>query len=294
MISSGFVAPTGTESPFRDARPQPGTFRRLSELGGLELRRDELPCEGPPIHTFDEFVIFTMASGFSRCVFGRGADTVGPGDVLVIAPGVPFTHAAAGGSPIAQWLLVPTSMMPGFPADQPRASVESGVVSDPLLSARLTSTIDTLLGPRLAWEGAADEVRRILIELLGRRSRVPAPVPPGAEPRRVRVVREYLAAHLASPASLDQLSDLVGVSPFYLQRTFKAVTRMSPREYVMDLRIRRARQLLREGLAPRVVGASVGFFDQSHFTRAFRKLTGVTPGVYADGGTRYRPAAGAA
>jgi AraC-like DNA-binding protein len=56
---------------------------------------------------------------------------------------------------------------------------------------------------------------------------------------------------------------------------------LTPHAYLDQLRVRHARELLRNGIAPADVALRTGYADQSHLTRHFRRLVGVTPGQYA-------------
>ena len=270
-------------------------FRRLRSPSGVELIRGHLTTEAFPVHTHDEYTVVAVERGHARFLCGRSVCTAVPGMLVLIEPGVPHTGGSGDGKDVCyRAMQVPKGVFeqvlgngasrPAFPAQ---------VVADPSLSSTFVA-----LHARLLTIGetasSCGEVLAVLGELLRRHGASEIARPEGREPRRIRAVREHLAANLSQVANLDALSDLVGVSPFYLQRTFKAATRMSPREYQMDLRIRRARELLRQGLSPRAVAGMVGFFDQSHFTRAFRKLTGITPGQYAARPTGGRGQSGAA
>jgi AraC-like DNA-binding protein len=55
---------------------------------------------------------------------------------------------------------------------------------------------------------------------------------------------------------------------------------MTPHAYLIDVRVRRARDLLRRGEPPAVVAATVGFADQAHLTRVFKARVGIAPGSY--------------
>ena len=55
---------------------------------------------------------------------------------------------------------------------------------------------------------------------------------------------------------------------------------MPPHLYLTQVRIERAKTLLTEGLPPAHVAAETGFVDQSHFTKRFKRIVGVTPGQY--------------
>jgi transcriptional regulator GlxA family with amidase domain len=63
-------------------------------------------------------------------------------------------------------------------------------------------------------------------------------------------------------------------------RVFQQATGMTPHTYVLDVRIKRARQLLHQGQAIAQVAQATGFVDQSHFHKQFKRILGVTPGQY--------------
>ncbi len=97
----------------------------------------------------------------------------------------------------------------------------------------------------------------------------------------MRRVRDYLHDHLAEQVTLDDIARLARLSPFYLLRVFGAATGMPPHTYQTQLRIRRAKELLRAGLPIAETAYLVGFADQSHLTRHFKRSVGVPPGQFA-------------
>jgi AraC-like DNA-binding protein len=106
----------------------------------------------------------------------------------------------------------------------------------------------------------------------------------GALPRyKVRRVVDFIGAHIDQPIRLEHLSAAAAVSPFHFHRQFKMSTGVTPHQYVVRMRIKRAQALLAESDLPLVeVAARVGFTDQSQFTNKFRRLTSMTPKVYRD------------
>jgi AraC family transcriptional regulator len=103
----------------------------------------------------------------------------------------------------------------------------------------------------------------------------------GMSPPRLDRVLDYIGDNLDENLSLSTLADIAGMNLFYFARLFKQSTRMSPHQYVLDQRIQRAKQLLRNSPIT-IFEASVrtGFVDQAHFTKVFRRLVGVTPTQY--------------
>lgn len=100
----------------------------------------------------------------------------------------------------------------------------------------------------------------------------------GLTPAQVRRVTEYVAAHLADNVGLTELAQVAGLSPHHFGGAFKAATGVSPHQYVIERRIERAQELLRDReLSLAHVAAAVGFSSQSHLTTNFQRVTGTTP-----------------
>ena len=100
------------------------------------------------------------------------------------------------------------------------------------------------------------------------------------EQRAVRIARDYLETHYAENVSLETLATYAGISPFHLVRLFRAQTGMPPHLYLTHIRILRAKALLALGVPITQVALAVGFVDQSHLTRRFKRIVGVPPGHY--------------
>jgi AraC family transcriptional regulator len=97
----------------------------------------------------------------------------------------------------------------------------------------------------------------------------------------------YMRDHLAETVSLADLAAVARVSVYHFARQFRGAMGESPHRYVIRLRVERAQQLLREGrLSMAQVASAVGFADQSHFNRHFKRLIGFTPGQFLQGGRR--------
>jgi AraC family transcriptional regulator len=95
-----------------------------------------------------------------------------------------------------------------------------------------------------------------------------------------RVV-EFIEEHLAEDVSLLKLAELVDLSVYHFARAFKQSFGVPPHRYHIDRRMDRARSLLqRPALSVTQVGIQLGFRETSSFTRAFRKITGLTPTEY--------------
>lgn len=109
--------------------------------------------------------------------------------------------------------------------------------------------------------------------------RTPRRTAPAVGHTGLRRAAEFLHAHLGDNCSLDDLADIAGLSRFHLLRAFARELGVPPHEYQIQLRVAEARRL-RHGQSILEVAYELGFADQSHLTRHFKRIIGVTPGAY--------------
>jgi AraC family transcriptional regulator len=97
----------------------------------------------------------------------------------------------------------------------------------------------------------------------------------------LRQVLAYIRSHLSEDLSLIDLAQVSGMSPYYFLRLFKQSMHVTPRQYIIQMRIDLAKELLRSReLSIADISLRCGFTSQSHFTNVFRQLVGITPKAY--------------
>jgi AraC family transcriptional regulator len=97
----------------------------------------------------------------------------------------------------------------------------------------------------------------------------------------LRRVLDYIRSHLSQDLSIIDLAQVAGMSPYYFLRLFKKSMHFTPRQYIIQMRIDRAKELLRSRkLSIADIALQCGFTNQSHFTNIFRQLTETTPKAY--------------
>lgn len=136
--------------------------------------------------------------------------------------------------------------------------------------------------------GARDFLRKPfeLDELLGAVERVTrrrraAPVEHGAAVKGVRAVIAFIAEHYTDPLSLDDLAAMAGMSRRPFARMFREVAGLALRDYLRNLRVERARQLLLGStLSLTEIAQESGFYDLPHFDKAFRRRFRLSPSDY--------------
>ncbi|NJR63633.1 MAG: helix-turn-helix transcriptional regulator [Cyanobacteria bacterium CRU_2_1] len=100
----------------------------------------------------------------------------------------------------------------------------------------------------------------------------------GLPQNKLRTAIDYIQAHLAEDISLEAMADHLGISRYHFCRMFKQSTGLSPHQYLIQCRVERAKQLLRQGkMKISEVAIACGFTHQSHLHRHFKRLADVIP-----------------
>ena len=120
-----------------------------------------------------------------------------------------------------------------------------------------------------------------VIGLAGVMYPIATPTEQGAVFRELLPVIRHIDEHYTEPISMKEMAEQAGVSATSFNTRFREILRMTPSEYVLSRRIEHARRLLAQtskSLAE--IAFELGFTDQSHFTKRFRRITGLTPKDY--------------
>lgn len=154
-------------------------------------------------------------------------------------------------------------------------------VSDSLIRGVVLALQQELSNPGFGGQLYLDSLSMTLCTHLTRHYSIQKPtpiVPCSLSGTTLNRVKEYIETHLAEDLSLTQLAAIAKISPNYFGTQFKQYMGITPHQYVIQQRILTAKQLIisRKGTISEIAN-SVGFADQSHFTRHFKRLMGVTP-----------------
>lgn len=90
-------------------------------------------------------------------------------------------------------------------------------------------------------------------------------------------IRLYLEHNYKDDISLDSVSESYSINKYSLIRKFKKEFNLSPKAYIINLRINKSKDLLKDGMELIDVALNCGFYDSSHFIKTFKSYTGLTP-----------------
>jgi AraC-like DNA-binding protein len=232
-----------------------------------------------PLHLHEGFTLDLITSGAIEYCIGNERILLQRGNLAWIAPSQVHGGRKLGNERLTiksifipeQFLLAQFDISP----TRPRTTILPPVIYDSVHSSEIESLHRTSRTSACELEfRILETLQRLLNEhRFENAQRV-------SEREAVKTVKEYLHAHCCEPIHTELLAKLTGLHPAYLIRVFKQDVGISPYRYVTEIRIARARNLLLSGMPPADVAVALGFYDQSHFTRLFRRSTGMTPGQF--------------
>ncbi|MBY3554938.1 AraC family transcriptional regulator [Modestobacter lapidis] len=231
-----------------------------------------------PAHTHEAWTLLLVDDGAVRYDLDRQAHGASPAAVTLLPPGVPHDGRSQFPGGFRKRVLY---LEPGtLGTDRIGTAVDRPTFADPVLRARV-SQLHGALRPHTDELEAECRLAFVLERLRQHLDRV---VGPGAAVRDDRLadrLRERLDARVAEGLSLDAAAAHFGVRPTHLVRAFTRRYGLPPHRYLTGRRVDRARRLLLDGMAPAEVAIAVGFYDQAHLTRHFRRMLATTPAAYA-------------
>lgn len=250
-------------------------FTRPPGAPGVELVSAVYDHRVFPSHSHAEYVVGVIEHGAESLVVGRTRHFADAGTTLLLHPDEAHANASVPPTPLAYHvayidratILDCLSAGPAF--DRP-------VRRDPWLYKRVLSAHSTMTRSTDAL--VSQQALAALLAALastGSERLERATCAPG-----VARAKTFIDAHFAANFSLAELAAECGLSRFHLLRIFKNATGLTPVAYRTQRRIEKARSLMRTRRSIAEIALEVGFADQSHLTRNFQRLVGVSPSQY--------------
>ena len=219
---------------------------------------------------------------------GESSRRIPPGGMVIMPGGMGYRVRL--GAPLQTLHLylrralveeVAQSILPGDPGRLellPRFGDNDPLIEHLMLGMRDALHDDTSPPPYVEYLGRAIAARLIY----GHSSSSPIiRVPLGVGHRNLSKVLDFMQANLAESIDLPAIAAVTGLSPSHFARQFRATTGVAPHQYLLRLRVDRAKRLLSGTDTPLVaVAFACGFANQEHLTRIFKRSSGITPAAY--------------
>ncbi|UCI06609.1 AraC family transcriptional regulator [Mesorhizobium sp. B1-1-8] len=257
---------------------------RHEGLGGLEMLAARYRDHAYALHTHPTWVFGVVVAGVEKLRIGRRSHLAPAGSIIIVNPEEP--HDGEKGVP-AGWAyrtcypdsdlmaeIAEDLQLPGLPM------FGEGIVHAPDL-ARAFVRAHRLGGQVLEQETSMLVVLRELVSRFGDRKCRDRAADGSETARRFRLYGELIAADLSAGFDLARLAAAAGVSRFQVIRDFNRAAGMTPGQYLRDRRIRAASTLIRSAMPLAEIAAATGFADQSHLTRVFKAIKGLSPGAWS-------------
>ncbi len=253
---------------------------RLNNLAGTEIVCGRFRNHHFPRHSHDGLMLSLVSDG-TQCIKYRGETHLGGLGVLIAIP--PNEVHAGQPQDDRGWcyrtITIPTKIVQKFSGVSNPHFLCATVIKDDVLSNAL-SKLFFLFG-----EAALLEQEEALVAVLSKfmarhSSEVPPQIQTGIERRVVQECKEFLSSRTDQNVSLSELEAVANIDQFRLVKVFSRLVGLPPHAWHLQYRLRKAQDLLSRGQKIADVAYTTGFADQAHLSRAFKRLTGLTPGNY--------------
>ncbi|MDQ2973966.1 MAG: AraC family transcriptional regulator [Acidobacteriota bacterium] len=256
---------------------------RLPLLDNLELFHGINMTHDYPLHVHEEYSVLLVLRGAESQTCRGTTHTATPGKLMLSNPDE--AHSSSSVNCEYRIMRISLNTLRRITGEVLGRKLETPCFPSPVVEDSLSFRLLLQLHRKLERNASCLEQESEFVSTLGlliaRQKKHQSRLQPiGKEAHYIRMVRDYLKSHYAENISLSRLTSLTNLSPFYLLRVFHTQVGFPPHEYQTQVRIARARKLIRNGNSISQAALETGFFDQSHLSRNFRRIVGMTPGQY--------------
>ena len=263
------MEPAAGSSSIRAWKPQVPGVREV-------LHGDFVGHAYPP-HTHDDWTLFVVDAGAIRYGLDRHERGAEPSMVSILPPFVVHDGRPATSRGYRTRVVYLEPQVLG--EDRIGAAVDRPVLPDPDLRSDVAELHDLLA---CADEALAAETRLAFIaERIRRLLGEPPEEPHAHRADLAERLRAYLDARLFERVTMAAAALALDAGETHLARAFREVYGLAPHQYVVGRRLDAARDRILGGQPLADVATEVGFYDQAHLTRRFRRFLGTTPGRFA-------------
>jgi len=260
-------------------------YWRHRDLPHVELRSTHKSAQAYKTHSHNQLSIGAIEEGVTLVQYLGEEQAARAGDIVLIEPGQAHSCNPQEGQLRSyhmlyldtEWCLSRLSAI--YKHRIEHLHCDQFIVKDSSLFKTYLLLVQAILAQRLV------EVESLLENLsFSILSKYCAPRLAGDEEHEItRYLRRHLVSDLLSPPTLDDLASELACRKETIVRLFKRDTGLPPMAFLNNVRIEKAKSLLRTGTGIAEVAAETGYVDQSHFHKAFVNYTASTPRQYQQG-----------
>jgi len=251
--------------------------------GVREVLHARFPDHAYPPHTHDVWTLFVVDDGAIRYDLGRHQRFAERSTIAVLPPGVVHDGRPGRDGGYCKRVAYLEPEVLGEAVVGP--SVDAPALVDLALRTEIIGLFDALVeaGADADADDALEAETRLALVVDGIRAafggRPPAPEPD--RPDDAEALRAYLDDHRFESVTMADAAAALASSTTRLARAFSGAYGIAPHAYVTGRRLEAARERILAGQPLVDVATEVGFFDQAHLTRHFKRFLGTTPGRFA-------------
>lgn len=256
------------------------TLKHTDLLGGFDHLRADYTKQTFPRHSHEEYLVGVIEEGVHD-VWCKGEWWHASKDVVATFSPDEAHHGGLGDANAWRQTIF------YFPQDIVREAMDCAdstysfhqpFIHSPVIAERLTnlrSLLETGSDRLLLEQEVLETVGQVFGTLSDAKTKERA-----IGSKELDEVRDYIQDNIQGTFDISTLADLSGFTKRQFMSRFQKLFHMAPYQYVMLARVRRAREMLQKGASIADAAFEAGFSDQSHLTRNFRAIYGVTPARY--------------
>ncbi|MBR2761815.1 MAG: helix-turn-helix domain-containing protein [Solobacterium sp.] len=231
----------------------------------------------------DSYLFLLITEGSGTVVSGNSACSLKQGDCVFLDCHIPYWHESSEDLWSLRWVHFSGTTMPSiyrkFMERSGSCRFSAADVS------RCTFLLDTLFALGNSESYVRDmelhETLSGLLTMIMKDCWSDTNNPRSHSLHNLEAVVTWLHEHYTEKISLDELSERFFINKYYLTRLFKRQYGMTISDFILELRIRRSKELLRfSGESMEAIAEQCGFYDLAYFSRKFKKTEGTSPSVY--------------
>lgn len=269
----------------RPQRRESARLWQVSTMPDLKLFAASFVRHSFVPHSHEHYVIAVHESGLDRGSVGRQTIIARPGTLSFLHPGEIHADQPADQDGFAYRAFYPDvdllqRIWRDLTGRNSAPHFRLNMSEDKALFARLQALHQRLQHSREPLEQESLVVSAFAQLLLQTAAPEARPLKLPRDRAGILRARDLLEADLSLNLSLRVLADEANLSRYHFLRAFREMCGLTPHAYLSQRRVQRAARLLEGGEMPARVAQQVGFVDQSHLNRHFKRLLGVTPASY--------------